>query len=697
MVVVVGSIATELTADARPLLTSLATSGSKILAFERAANRSYTNFSRDSTRAMSIAAAANDSFAKRLGLGATSIAGLAKGALLAALPVLSLKAAVDGARAALDQFGDIADKSAAAGVDPEFFQGLAYQAKLSGVEIDGVAGALNTYAKNAGLAAEGKGKLVSQLKALDPELLKQIQSATTQEERIRLAADAINDAKNAAQAAALATALFGDQGTKLVAAFQGGSAQIDAMAASAKSMGLIVDRDLISGADALGDRFDTVTQIIDVQLKTALVNLAPVMVGLGGMVADWSKSLGIALDQLKAIEDRQYVRPLQNQLAGVYNERSPLGDKIDAEKSMIARLGPDNPASATAGMELAADQKRFDDLTEQAQQLLGRVQELQGLGETTPDVASGVTSPTFPSSSDVTARNDAARAALQQASAVEQLIQDLQFEKSLIGKTEVEQQTMNALRQAGAAATDEQKAQIASLIGDIDAQSAAYDNLQSAMAGAQDFAGQLVDGLFSGKSAVETLSDAVGDLEKSLLKLAMNRAIEALFNSLSSAFLPSVSGDAAIPTGGFYPGLTGPRLAGGGPVNGKGTSTSDSIHAMLSDGEFVMNAAATKKNRRLLEMLNSGFDGVLALASGGPASRHPTAGPNVDVNSLDPQVNLQIINMGPPVDTKGQKTSKGPNGGTMKQILVGPLKQAFAGGTMDGLMKSLYGIERKGV
>ena len=34
--------------------------------------------------------------------------------------------------------------------------------------------------------------------------------------------------------------------------------------------------------------------------------------------------------------------------------------------------------------------------------------------------------------------------------------------------------------------------------------------------------------------------------------------------------------------------------ARGGAINGPGTSTSDSIPAMLSDGEFVMNAKAVR-------------------------------------------------------------------------------------------------------
>lgn len=75
----------------------------------------------------------------------------------------------------------------------------------------------------------------------------------------------------------------------------------------------------------------------------------------------------------------------------------------------------------------------------------------------------------------------------------------------------------------------------------------------------------------------------------------------------------------AMPTGGgggfsgLFSGLLG--FADGGHVAGPGTPTSDSIPAMLSDGEFVVNAKATKKNRRALEMINSGR--VPAFAKGG--------------------------------------------------------------------------------
>jgi hypothetical protein len=62
-------------------------------------------------------------------------------------------------------------------------------------------------------------------------------------------------------------------------------------------------------------------------------------------------------------------------------------------------------------------------------------------------------------------------------------------------------------------------------------------------------------------------------------------------------------------------------FARGGAISGPGGPRSDSILAALSDGEFVVNAAATKKHRALLESINSGFNFnsmLPAFARGGP-------------------------------------------------------------------------------
>ena len=57
------------------------------------------------------------------------------------------------------------------------------------------------------------------------------------------------------------------------------------------------------------------------------------------------------------------------------------------------------------------------------------------------------------------------------------------------------------------------------------------------------------------------------------------------------------------------------RLCRGRPYPGPGTGTSDSIPIMASNGEYVINAKATRKHLPLLEAINSGK--APAFATGG--------------------------------------------------------------------------------
>ncbi|SFB52259.1 TIGR02594 family protein [Rhizobium sp. NFR07] len=125
---------------------------------------------------------------------------------------------------------------------------------------------------------------------------------------------------------------------------------------------------------------------------------------------------------------------------------------------------------------------------------------------------------------------------------------------------------------------------------------------------------------------------------------------------LSTSFFPAApsapSGGGGVGgLGGIFSGLFGGGLsaaqiakytpmvglfADGGDVRGPGTGTSDSIPAMLSNGEFVVRASATKKHLALLRAINSGQVG--RFAEGGlvtpasvpsaPALRSPRAAAN---------------------------------------------------------------------
>lgn len=76
-------------------------------------------------------------------------------------------------------------------------------------------------------------------------------------------------------------------------------------------------------------------------------------------------------------------------------------------------------------------------------------------------------------------------------------------------------------------------------------------------------------------------------------------------------------------------------FADGGHVKGAGTSTSDSIPAMLSNGEFVVNAKATRRYAHLLDAINGGR--APACAAGGfvgaiNSTRANTYAPSINVS-----------------------------------------------------------------
>ncbi|VVM37988.1 hypothetical protein PS631_00131 [Pseudomonas fluorescens] len=74
-----------------------------------------------------------------------------------------------------------------------------------------------------------------------------------------------------------------------------------------------------------------------------------------------------------------------------------------------------------------------------------------------------------------------------------------------------------------------------------------------------------------------------------------------------------------------------PGFATGGYFTGSGTGTSDSNLAKISNGEFIVNAAATKRNRALLESINSGERVSTSGSSGQGTGGSPMPQPIVQI------------------------------------------------------------------
>lgn len=168
-----------------------------------------------------------------------------------------------------------------------------------------------------------------------------------------------------------------------------------------------------------------------------------------------------------------------------------------------------------------------------------------------------------------------------------------------------------------------------------------FPSFTAAAQAAADFGAQVdilatnaLNGLASTLASVITGAKSAGEAFKAFGLQVVTWLIEMivkalLFKVVMAAigfFTAPVAAVAEIPLAG-----TGALYASGGHVNGPGTGTSDSIPAMLSDGEFVVNAQSARRFPALLDAINKG--GVPAFANGGAVS-------NVSV----PQV-AQVINV----------------------------------------------------
>lgn len=147
---------------------------------------------------------------------------------------------------------------------------------------------------------------------------------------------------------------------------------------------------------------------------------------------------------------------------------------------------------------------------------------------------------------------------------------------------------------------------------------------------AKDFSGAITDWI--------TGAQSFGDAMKNILQQLIAKLIQAaIYATIVAACTGGGGGFAARWKGAF-----GKCLATGGSVDGPGTGTSDSIPAMLSNGEYVLNAQAVDRlGVPFLNGLNTGR--LRGFASGGLVGSGGVAGYKAERGSNGGQV--QSVNL----------------------------------------------------
>lgn len=189
---------------------------------------------------------------------------------------------------------------------------------------------------------------------------------------------------------------------------------------------------------------------------------------------------------------------------------------------------------------------------------------------------------------------------------------------------------------------------------------------------------------YFGNAAVDALEDLIingaraEDVMKRLVASLAKAALQAaLLGEGPLAGLFGTKG-ASGSVGGLFGLLFGSGVktaASGGYISGPGTGRSDSIPARLSNGEYVINARATKQNRALLDAINSGK--LPAFADGGLVGRVPSI-PAVSRT----QGGMQVV-VNNTVSDQVQATPQQGSDGSM-QIIIEAIKGDIANDLLTG-------------
>jgi hypothetical protein len=196
-------------------------------------------------------------------------------------------------------------------------------------------------------------------------------------------------------------------------------------------------------------------------------------------------------------------------------------------------------------------------------------------------------------------------AARDEADALQELIDGLEGEIAALRVTNPIQAEMLQHREALAGATEAERAKVEELIATREREAALVEAAQERAEFFEDTGAQAIDALIvKGQSFNEVLKQ----IGSSLIEAAIQATI------FGSGPFGSIFGGTSI-LAGIIPG----GKAAGGMIYGPGTGTSDSILTPLSNGEYVVNAKATARNRQLLEAINAGGRIGPGLATGGMA------------------------------------------------------------------------------
>ena len=178
----------------------------------------------------------------------------------------------------------LAKMSKATGLSSQTIENFRNALELSGLTATQADSGLRTFVKRVGELKTEQGAAFTVLKKFDAGLLHAMQTASSTDEALRLAAQAIQQIEDPMQKAAVSSALFSKKvGVDLTAALQSGEQGLyDLMAASEAAVGKGLGPEQLAQIERFNDEMETVKDIVMNQVTHAFSEMMPLLLRFSG-------------------------------------------------------------------------------------------------------------------------------------------------------------------------------------------------------------------------------------------------------------------------------------------------------------------------------------------------------------------------------------------------------------------------------
>lgn len=260
--------------------------------------------------------------ASRIGGAISGIMGTVAATVTSLVTLLGLAAAgafnlgVQGMRMA----DDLANSAKRIGVGTNALQEWQHVAKQTGGTAADAERALDTFATKLAQATAGTSKDAVKAFAMlriGPDELRSFKST---EQALDTVVDGIKALKTEADRSSIVEAMgLGPLSTAL----RDGAIDIAALRDEAHQLGIVMDQEMVKRASAAQGEFDTLSEVIDVQLKSAFVDLVPAIMVAVSWVAQLASALASAMDAWRELDDRT-TRGLKREMERLTVENSQI-------------------------------------------------------------------------------------------------------------------------------------------------------------------------------------------------------------------------------------------------------------------------------------------------------------------------------------------------------------------------------------